>query len=149
MIPLLLLLVAQFVPKPEWNPFQETKISLAQHGFAVVAVMLWPAEIVAEFLGMVVTDSGGDSSVVISAVPICDFNSSECCGLCGNWIDSLAFPGSIFPFLSTALAKVALASVQPLSTGKRTNLPSHFGAADYRFPANRTLESEHAFCRAA
>ena len=58
MIPLLLLLVAQFMPKP------------AQHGFAVVAVLLWPAEIVAEFLGMVVTDSGGDSSVVISAIPI-------------------------------------------------------------------------------
>src|SRR5882762_6037778 len=43
----------------------------------------------------------------------CDFNSSECCDLCGNWIDSLAFPGSIFPFLSTAPAKLALALFNP------------------------------------
>ena len=38
----------------------------------------------------------------------CDFTCSECCDLCGNWIDSLDFRGSIFPFLSKALAKLAL-----------------------------------------
>jgi len=43
--------------------------------------------------------------------PNCDFNSSECCDLCGNWIDALDF--RIFPVLSTALAKLALASAFP------------------------------------
>jgi len=40
----------------------------------------------------------------------CSFTSSECCDLCGNWIDSLDFRGGIFPFLSKALAKLALPS---------------------------------------
>ena len=39
-----------------------------------------------------------------------DFTSSECCDLCGNWIDSLDFRGGIFPFLSKALAKLVLPS---------------------------------------
>ena len=42
-----------------------------------------------------------------------DFTSSECCDLCGNWIDSLDFRGSIFQFLSPALAKLALTSANP------------------------------------
>ena len=42
-----------------------------------------------------------------------DFTSSECCDLCGNWIASLDFRGSIVPFLSKALAKLALPSVCP------------------------------------
>src|SRR5712664_3518055 len=43
----------------------------------------------------------------------CDFTCYECCDLRRNWIDSLDFRGSIFPFLSTALAKLALALVNP------------------------------------
>ena len=35
------------------------------------------------------------------------FTSSECCGLRGNWIDSLVFWRSIFQFLSKALVKLA------------------------------------------
>lgn len=60
MIPLLLLLVGLFMPKaPEWNPFQEPKISPAQHRFAIVATLLWPTELVVEVLALVVTDAGG------------------------------------------------------------------------------------------
>jgi hypothetical protein len=43
----------------------------------------------------------------------CGFTSSECCGLCGYWIDSLVFWGSIFLFLSKATAKLVLPSVNP------------------------------------
>jgi hypothetical protein len=43
----------------------------------------------------------------------CDFTCSECCDLCGNWIDSLDFRGSIFPFLSTALARLVRLQLNP------------------------------------
>ena len=66
MLPLLLLLVGLFMPKPpEWNPFQEPKISPAQHRFAVVATLLWPTELVAEVLALAVTDAGGDSGATL------------------------------------------------------------------------------------
>lgn len=71
MIPLLLLLVGLFMPKPpEWNPFQEPKISPAQHRFAVVATLLWPTELVAEVLALVVTDAGGDSGAALPSTII-------------------------------------------------------------------------------
>jgi hypothetical protein len=71
MIPLLLSLVGLFMPKPpEWNPFQEPKVSPAQHRFAVVATLLWPTEIVAEGLALVVTDGGGDSSAALPSAII-------------------------------------------------------------------------------
>ena len=71
MIPLLLLLVGLFMPKPqEWNPFQEPKISPAQHRFAVVAALLWPTELVAEVLALVVTDAGGDSGAALPSAII-------------------------------------------------------------------------------
>jgi hypothetical protein len=72
--PLLILLVRLFMPKsPEWNPFQEPKISPAQHRIAVVAALLWPTEYVAEFLAL--ADSGVDSgaalpSTIINAVSL-------------------------------------------------------------------------------
>ena len=37
----------------------------------------------------------------------CGFTSSECCDLCGNWIDTLVFWGNIFQSLLKALAKLA------------------------------------------
>jgi len=37
-----------------------------------------------------------------------NFTSSECRDLCGDWIGSLDSRGGIFPFLSKALAKLAL-----------------------------------------
>jgi hypothetical protein len=71
MIPLLLLLVGLFLPKsPEWNPFQEPKISPAQHRFAIVAALLWPTELVAEVLALVVTDGGGDSGTALPSAII-------------------------------------------------------------------------------
>jgi hypothetical protein len=70
-IPLLLLLVGLFMPKPpEWNPFQEPKITPAQHRFAVAAALLWPTEIVAEGLALVVTDGGGDSGAALPSAII-------------------------------------------------------------------------------
>ena len=70
-IPLLLLLAGLFMPKPpEWNPFQEPKISPAQHRFAVVAVLLWPTELVAEVLALAVTDAGGDSGAALPSAII-------------------------------------------------------------------------------
>ena len=71
MIPLLLLLVGLFMPKPpEWNPFQEPKISPAQHRFAVVAALLWPTELVAEVLALAVTEPGGDSGAALPSAII-------------------------------------------------------------------------------
>jgi hypothetical protein len=76
LIPLLILLVGFFMPKPpEWNPFQEPKISPAQHRLAVVVALLWPTELVADILALVVTDAGGDSgaafpSTIIIAVSL-------------------------------------------------------------------------------
>jgi hypothetical protein len=71
MIPLLLLLVGLFMPKPaEWNPFQEPNVSPAQHRFAVVAALLWPTELVAEVLALVVTDAGGDSGAALPSAII-------------------------------------------------------------------------------
>jgi hypothetical protein len=71
MLPLLLLLVGLFMPKPpEWNPFQEPKISPAQHRFAVVATLLWPTELVAEVLALMVTDAGGDSGAALPSAII-------------------------------------------------------------------------------
>lgn len=65
-IPLLLLLLGLFMPKPPgWDPFQEPKISPAQHRFAVVATMLWPTAVAAEVLALVVTDAGGDSGAAL------------------------------------------------------------------------------------
>ena len=70
-IPLLLLLVGLFMSKPqEWNPFQEPKISLAQHRFAVVAALLWPTELVAEVLALAVTDAGGNSGAALPSAII-------------------------------------------------------------------------------
>jgi hypothetical protein len=43
---------------PEWNPFQEAKISPAEHWFAIGATLLWPTELVAEVLALMVTDAG-------------------------------------------------------------------------------------------
>ena len=34
------------------------------------------------------------------------FTSSECCNLCGNWIDALVFAKTIFQFLSKAFARL-------------------------------------------
>jgi hypothetical protein len=71
MIPLLILLVGLFMPNPpEWNPFQEPKICPAQHRFAVVAALFWPAELVAEVLALVVTDAEGDSSAALPSAII-------------------------------------------------------------------------------
>jgi len=71
MIPLLLLLVGLFMPKPpEWNPFQEPKVTPAQHRLAVVAALLWPTELVAEVLALVVTDAGGNSGAPIPSATI-------------------------------------------------------------------------------
>jgi hypothetical protein len=76
MIPLLLLLVGLFIPKPpEWDPFQVPRISPGQQRFAIVATLLWPTAIVAEVLALVVTDAGGDSgaalpSAIITAVSL-------------------------------------------------------------------------------
>jgi hypothetical protein len=71
MFPLVLMLVGLFMPKPpEWNPFQEPKISPAQHRLAVVAALLWPTELVAEVLALAVTDAGGDSSAVLPSAII-------------------------------------------------------------------------------
>jgi energy-coupling factor transporter transmembrane protein EcfT len=71
MIPLLLLLVGLFMPKPpEWNPFQEPKVTPAQHRLAVVATLLWPTELVAEVLALVVTDAGGNSGAPIPSAII-------------------------------------------------------------------------------
>jgi len=70
-IPLLLLLLGLFTPKPpEWDPFQEPKISPAQHRFAVVATLLWPTAVVAEVLALVVTDAGGDSGAALPSAVI-------------------------------------------------------------------------------
>ena len=70
--PLLFLLVGLFTPKPpEWNPFQEPpKISQTQQVFAVIAVLLWPAGFVAEFLALAVTDAGGDSGAALPSTII-------------------------------------------------------------------------------
>jgi hypothetical protein len=63
MFPLLILLVGLFMPKPpEWNPFQEAKISPTQRASNCVA---WPTEYVAEFLALAVTDSGVDSGAAL------------------------------------------------------------------------------------
>jgi hypothetical protein len=71
MIPLLLLLVGLFIPKPPvWNPFQEPKISPVQHRLAIVATVLWPTELVAGVLALVVTDSGGDSGAALPSAII-------------------------------------------------------------------------------
>src|SRR5712664_2985540 len=71
MIPLLLLLFGLFMPRPpEWNPFQEPKVTPAQHRFAVVAALLWPTELVAEVLALVVTDAGGDSGAALPSLII-------------------------------------------------------------------------------
>ena len=68
-VPLLLLLVGLFMPKPsEWNPFQEPKISPAQQRFAEIATLLWPAEYVALFLALAVTDAGGDAGAALPAM---------------------------------------------------------------------------------
>jgi len=65
-IPLLLLLVGLFLPKPpEWNPFQEPEISPTEQRFAVVAGLLWPTELVAEVLALAVTDAGGDAGAAL------------------------------------------------------------------------------------
>ncbi len=70
-VPLLLLLVGLFMPKPpDWNPFQEPTISPAQHRFAVITALLWPTEVVAEAIALVVTDAGGDSSKVLPSAII-------------------------------------------------------------------------------
>jgi hypothetical protein len=70
-IPLLLLLLGLFMPKPpEWDPFQEPKVSPAQHRFAVVAALLWPTAVVAEVLALVVTDAGGDSGAAFPSAII-------------------------------------------------------------------------------
>jgi hypothetical protein len=59
------------MPKtPEWNPFQEPKISPAQHRFAVVATLLRPTELVAEVLALAVTDAGGDSGAALPSAII-------------------------------------------------------------------------------
>ena len=70
--PLLFLLVSLFAPKPpEWNPFQEPpKISRTQQVFADIAVLLWPAGFVAEFLALAVTDAGGDSGAALPSTII-------------------------------------------------------------------------------
>jgi hypothetical protein len=71
LVPLLLLLVGQFMPKPpEWNPFQEPTIPPAQHRFAAIATWLWPTELAAEGLALVVADAGGDSSAVLPSAII-------------------------------------------------------------------------------
>ena len=71
MLPLLLLLVGLFMPKPpEWNPFREPKISPAERRFAVVSALLWRTALVAEGLALVVTDAGGDSSAAIPSAII-------------------------------------------------------------------------------
>ena len=68
MIPLLLLLVGLFMPKPpEWNPFQEPKISPAQERFADAVALLFPAVYVAELLALVVADSGSDAGGTLPA----------------------------------------------------------------------------------
>jgi hypothetical protein len=71
MIPLLLLVVGVFMPKPpEWNPFQEPKISQTQQRFAVAAALLWPTELVVEVLALLVTDAGGNSSAALPSAII-------------------------------------------------------------------------------
>jgi hypothetical protein len=70
-LPLLLLLGGLFMPRPpESNTFQEPKVSPARHGFAIVAASLWPTELVAEILSLVVTDAGGNSSAALPSAII-------------------------------------------------------------------------------
>jgi hypothetical protein len=72
-VPLLLMLIGLFLPKPpeqEWDPFHEPKISPTQSRFADVATFLFPNIYVAEFLGLAVTDGGGDSGAVLPATII-------------------------------------------------------------------------------
>jgi len=70
--PLIFSLVGLFTPKPsDWNPFQEPpKISRTQQVFADIAVLLWPAGFVAEFLALAVTDAGGDSGAALPSTII-------------------------------------------------------------------------------
>jgi hypothetical protein len=58
-------------PESEWNPFQEPpKISRSQQVFADIAVLLWPAGFVAEFLALAVTDAGHDSGAALPSTII-------------------------------------------------------------------------------
>ena len=69
--PLLILLVGLFMPKPpEWNHFQEPKISPSQHRIAVVAALLWPTEYVVEFLARALTGCGVDSGAALPSTII-------------------------------------------------------------------------------
>jgi len=71
LLPLLLMLIGLFMPKaPESNLFQEPKISPVQQRFAEIATLLWPAQYVALFLALAVTDAGGDASAALSATVI-------------------------------------------------------------------------------
>jgi hypothetical protein len=68
LVPILLAIVGQFMPKPpEWNPFEETKVSPTQQKIAVVATCLFPAMYVDLFLSLAVTDGGGDSGAPVTA----------------------------------------------------------------------------------
>lgn len=72
-VPLVLMLIGLFVPKlpeQEWDPFHEPKISPTQRRFADVATFLFPNIYVAEFLGLAVTDGGGDSGAALPATLI-------------------------------------------------------------------------------
>ena len=68
-IPLLLLVIWRFIPKPPgWNPSQA--MNPVQQRFADAAVVLWPAKYVGELLGLAVTDAGGDPSAALPSTII-------------------------------------------------------------------------------
>ena len=71
MVPILLAIVSYFTPEPpEWNPFEETKVSPTQQKIAFVVTCLYPAMYADMFLSLAVTDGGGDSGAPLAGTII-------------------------------------------------------------------------------
>jgi hypothetical protein len=71
MIPLLLLFVGLFMPKPpDWNPFQEPKITPSSTMVRRCRYVALACRICGAFLALEVTDSGGNSSAALPATLI-------------------------------------------------------------------------------
>jgi len=115
MIPLLLLLVGLFMPKPtEWNPFQEPKSKSSSTQVRSCRCVALAHRTCSGSPGPRGHRRWGRFGRSASfSDHNCSFTSSECCDLCGHWIDSLDSRGGIFPSLSKALAKLAQPSVDP------------------------------------
>jgi hypothetical protein len=66
-VPILGAVIGYFMPPPpEWNPFEEPKVSPSEHRLAVAATMLFPAMYVGMILSLAVTDAGGDSGALVA-----------------------------------------------------------------------------------